>query len=172
MLSNLRLVPDYTVVETDAGRWLLVGGALSIDRIYLQGKASPASAVAKVGKLKDFTGKKWWPDEAFVLDTANVLEAGPVEAVITHSAPTGIVSGMFQVANDRLRDVFNDGDASIYQDLQAEQEAHERLLDELLAVPGASISRWYYGHFHRRYEDTYKGVQFRCVSTMEMVEHR
>lgn len=169
MLSNLRLVHDYTVVDTDAGRWLLAGGALSIDRIYLQGKANPDSVMAKAGKLKDYTGKKWWPDEAFVFDKDKLQEAGQVEVVVTHSAPSGVVTGMFSGSSSRLRDVYNDGDTNIYADLQAEQDAHENLLEEMQNAPPA---KWYYGHFHLRHENVYRGVSFRCVDILEMVEHR
>ena len=48
--SNIKLMPDYSVVEIEGKRVLMVGGAISIDRL---GRAE---------------GKSWWSDEVFVLD--------------------------------------------------------------------------------------------------------
>jgi hypothetical protein len=49
MLPNFKLLPDYTTLHMNGQSWLLVGGAISIDRI---------------DRVLERT---WWPGEAFQL---------------------------------------------------------------------------------------------------------
>jgi hypothetical protein len=68
-LSNLRLLPDYHAETFNGERFLFVGGAVSIDRLYR------------------VEGRSYWPNEVFVYDESKVT---PCDVLITHSAPPWI----------------------------------------------------------------------------------
>ena len=69
MLPNFKLLRDYTNLHLNGQSWLLVGGAISIDRI------------------DRVLGRSWWPGEAFELreDLAQ-----PADVLVTHSGPEWI----------------------------------------------------------------------------------
>jgi DNA repair exonuclease SbcCD nuclease subunit len=63
---NFELLDDYTVRELNGEKFLFVGGAVSIDRLYRR------------------EGLSYWRDETFVLDESKIQEC---DVLITHSAP-------------------------------------------------------------------------------------
>jgi len=68
-LSNLKLLPDYTLMNINGEHFLFVGGAVSIDR-----------------KSRTIH-KSWWPNEVLVLDESKVEQC---DVLITHTAPSWI----------------------------------------------------------------------------------
>jgi UDP-2,3-diacylglucosamine pyrophosphatase LpxH len=68
-LSNFELLDDYTVRELNGEKFLFVGGAVSIDRLYRR------------------EGLSYWRDETFVLDESKIQEC---DVLITHSAPSWV----------------------------------------------------------------------------------
>lgn len=66
-MSNFELLPDYTTKELNGEKFLFVGGAISIDRLYR------------------VPGKSYWHDETFVLKPELITEC---DVLVTHSAPT------------------------------------------------------------------------------------
>jgi len=67
--SNFELLEDYTVRELNGEKFLFVGGAVSIDRLYRR------------------EGSSYWRDETFVLDESKIQEC---DVLITHSAPSWV----------------------------------------------------------------------------------
>lgn len=65
--SNIHFVADYTLLTIDNIKYLLVGGAISIDR-----------------KIREIN-TEWWSDEVFVLDESKIVEC---DVLITHTTPT------------------------------------------------------------------------------------
>jgi hypothetical protein len=63
------LLPDYHAETFNGERFLFVGGAVSIDRLYR------------------VEGRSYWPNEVFVYDESKVT---PCDVLITHSAPPWI----------------------------------------------------------------------------------
>lgn len=68
-LSNFTLLKDYTKIKFNDELFLLVGGAISIDRIYR------------------VLGHSYWDDEEFILDKSKIVEC---DTLITHSGPSWI----------------------------------------------------------------------------------
>lgn len=66
-LPHYRLVPDYTRLSINGQSWLLIGGAISIDR------------------LDRVPGIEWWPGENFQLRRDLI---GPADVLVTHSGPS------------------------------------------------------------------------------------
>lgn len=65
-LSNFRLLPDYHTETFNGEKFLFVGGAVSIDRLFR------------------VQGQSYWRDEIFVYDETRVT---PCDVLVTHSAP-------------------------------------------------------------------------------------
>jgi predicted phosphodiesterase len=160
LLSNLRLLPDYTVLELGGKRWLFVGGALSIDRLDRQ------------NEMKHRPTPVWWLDEKFVLDKDKALAAGAVDVVVTHTAPECACTYELVGRGDLLkRIVQEDGDHELPQDLAREQASVQALYD-LLRINGSPLMNWYHGHFHKSTAVDYKETRFRCLGVNEFREHR
>jgi hypothetical protein len=81
MLPNFKLLCDFTTLHLNGQSWLLVGGAISIDRI------------------DRVLGRTWWPGEAFVLRDARVFivipeslaERCPSGAFLNATALNGVI---------------------------------------------------------------------------------
>jgi len=140
MYDNIKLIPDYTVVEAEGKRFLGVGGAISVDRV-------PRIA------QKNF----FWADEIFVLDKEKLAEMRDIDVVVTHTAPhfahpVGI--------NDFVRG-WAKNDPMLIQML-----AQERLdLTEMYDIlkENNNITHHFYGHFHADTNMIYEDTEFICV---------
>lgn len=129
-LPFLKMLPDYSRLNVNGENWLLIGGAISIDR------------------FNRIQGRSYWADEDFVLDESKIGDA-PVDVLVTHSGPnwigpndcTGIVKACVDV-EAKL------GLHTLWPELQAERIKHDRLLE--IVKP----KKLYLGHFHQRCEVT------------------
>src|SRR6056297_2566947 len=72
--TNIKFVPDYTVLNINNQNILCVGGAVSIDRVnresYTEGR-----------------GRDWWSNEIFNYDPKKIETLTNIDVVVTHSAP-------------------------------------------------------------------------------------
>lgn len=66
-LSHFKLLPDYYTKVLNGERFLFVGGAVSIDRVYR------------------IPGRSYWSNEIFNYDPSRVINC---DVLVTHSAPT------------------------------------------------------------------------------------
>lgn len=132
--SNIKLLPDYTVLEIEGKRILLVGGAISIDRLQRTENVS------------------WWKDEVFNFDSEKLSEFRNIDTVITHSAPHFVFPQTF----NSLVLSFASYDSKLIQDLTDERNRFNEMYNIL--NENNKIKHWFYGHFHttrsERYEDT------------------
>lgn len=100
-LSNFELLPDYSVRELNGEKFLFVGGAVSIDRVY---------------RKQDIS---YWSDELFVFDESKAVEC---DVLITHSSPTYIgpadKEGIAHWCNK---------DATLWDDCLTERKLHDKL---------------------------------------------
>ena len=134
---NIFLVPDYTVLETQNGNVLCIGGAISIDRSQRTEHIS------------------WWKDEKMVLpDELDYIEMSKehIDMVATHCCPL--------VCGPRFNDAmgFEKVDKFIMCELQNERMDFNDLLEGVKKV--APIKYWFYGHFHGHFSDEIDGVRF------------
>lgn len=156
-LSNIKLVPDYTVLELNGKNWLLVGGAVSVDRI---------DRINKGG-----TGKWWFPDERFQLRTDLLPRLPKIDVVVTHGAPEALCSLELVGLGDFLNTYVQDGDYALRTDVWHEQKLVQELYDTL-EFQGSELTHWYCGHYHKSVKDTFKHTRFRCMAIDELDEHR
>ena len=145
LLSNLKLLPDYTRLELNGEAWLFVGGAVSVNRI---------------DKIQC---GEWWSREGSRLDPSKV---GPADVLVTHSGPTwigpGCASPLVQ-AYARAEEDF--GNSSLIADLNEERRQHDQLFR--LVKPRT----WHLGHFHQKAEKQNAGCRTRILDCGELIRH-
>lgn len=132
--TNIKLLPDYTVMVIEGKRILFIGGATSIDR------------------LQRTPDKTWWDGEVFNLDVDKLSEYENIDVVVTHTAPRFA----FPIGFNSLVMSFAAYDSKLINDLTNERNALAVAYDTLKQKN--KIKKWFYGHFHSTettyYEDT------------------
>ena len=141
--SNLKLVPDYTVLELEDRRILCVGGAISIDR-----------------KTRT-TLVDWFPFEEFKFDKDKIDEIKGVDMVVTHTAPDFVYP---YGINDVVKH-YALGDPTLIHVLAKERAQITEMYDRLQM--NNYIQHWFYGHFHETVDVDLKGTSFHLLSIME-----
>ena len=149
--DNLHLVPDYTVVNVEGYDVLMVGGAVSVDRV-------PRKREMQVYARQNVEKELYWYDEEFVLDEEKLKEIKGVTFVVTHTCPkfADPINNVGIPTHGYLVESFAAEDAQLKKDLDKEREDMTKMYEIL--IQNNYITKWFYGHFHRRnamyYEDT------------------
>lgn len=147
VLSNLSLLPDYSILNLEGKTLLLVGGAISIDR---------------TDRRVDLN---YWQDEIFKLDVERInslVVANKIDIVVTHTAP----SFVFPQGSGTLIRFFTKKDKTLPQELLEER----KLLDKFHAIVTCQNkpTHWYYGHFHNSNIEIIDGIKFCLLNIDEM----
>lgn len=156
--SHLHLVPDYTVVNVNGDNVLMVGGAVSIDRV-----------LRKEDMLKNTDRPSYWYDETFVLNEEKIKDLTNITYVITHSSPKFV----FPINNfnnelgshGHLVEHFATNDSLLKDDLNKEREDITQLYEIL--NKNNTIKKWIYGHFHSHNAEYYGDTDFICLGVNE-----
>jgi predicted phosphodiesterase len=160
--TNIKLCPDYTILELEGKKILGVGGAISIDRIPRRKMNMDA---ARVGGEQRYH----WGDEEFVLDEEKTREFRDIDIVVTHTAPEFV----YPVNSGKtwpfiVQQFIDGGDVNLGQDLMDERakvtEFHRILQKE------NNIKWWFYGHFHTEKMETIGNTTFKLLNINEMYE--
>lgn len=102
-MSNFELLPDYETKELNGEKFLFVGGAISIDRLYR------------------VPGQSYWHDETFVLKPELVTEC---DVLVTHSVPSW--------NGDWTKDGISgwcEKDHTLWSDCFKERQDHDKLIE-------------------------------------------
>lgn len=150
-LSNFKMVPDYTVVTVHGKRWLMVGGALSVDR---KGRRQ---------------GINYWNDEVFNLEPDKYKHLRDIDYVITHTPPT--VGLDYDVLHSDTVENYakHFKDPHLIHECVVERLKVQELYEGLKF--NNDITNWYYGHFHFHMDNTHDGTRFICVPQDKLIEH-
>jgi len=147
-LSNLKLMPDYSVIINGDSNILLVGGAISVDRITRK------------------EGSSWWAKEKFVLDSKKLehLKNFKIDIVATHNAPRFCYP---QTTSGIPQDYIN-RDPKLLTDVENERNELSNFYEIL--KKDHTISYWYYGHFHYHHLMVENDTVFCLLDINEMKE--
>lgn len=162
--TNLKLHPDYTVLNIEGKNILLVGGAISIDRV-------PRRRYNTMEITQNHhSGKRYhWEDEKFVLDREKLEGMRDINVVVTHTAPH--FAKPFDVKGKwpYIVKQFMGEDLTLGDDLVAERT----LLDEMYTILNKNnyIEDWFYGHFHRNEYTNHEATLFHMLAINEMREY-
>jgi DNA repair exonuclease SbcCD nuclease subunit len=166
--TNIKLVPDYTVLNLEGNNILCVGGAVSVDREFRYTKKQ------KLGIFENDTlgVESWWPDELFVLDVDKVKDLKDINIVVTHTCPDYCPPdnsfGFGPFVENIIRQT---GDVDLKTDLLLERNQVTELF-HILKLNGNNVEYNYYGHFHKSDTITMYGTKHRLLGVGELWEER
>jgi len=150
--GNITFLNDYSIIDADNKKILLVGGAVSIDR-----------------RIRT-EGISYWKEETFVYNGEKLCTAlagiDRLDIVVTHSAP----SEFWPYGYDNNVHNFISGDKDLHADLVKDRAGHSRLMKHLVQC-GLQPQAWYYGHYHARYAGRYNGIRYRTLGPSEIFQH-
>lgn len=140
--SNLKLVPDYTVIETTKGIIVCIGGAASIDKNY---------------RTPD---KTWWAGEIpkFDLDVLKELEKINISHVMAHTNPSFCYPHMKSPL--------------MKEDIIAYEKKSRKIITMNYHYLKSfhNIQNWWSSHYHWHHEQTIKNTKFTTLDIMEFKE--
>lgn len=142
--SNIKTLPDYSVLLTKFGDMLCVGGGVSVDRMWRKQQE------ARINKYKKPNSKHrkelYWKDEMPFFDEMylNGLKDKDINitTVLSHTAPS--------VAEPKTKDGIVNWlmyDKELSKDIDIERQTMDDILNTL-QNNGHDLSIWCYGHFH------------------------
>lgn len=139
ILSNVKLLPDYTQLEIDGHNILFVGGAISIDRRVSLEKMAISKSVGQYTPL-------YWIGEEFILDEEKLSNVRDIDMVITHSAPEWCFPNVSNGFGYLVME-FAKNDDKLLNELDIERKKFNKMFEIL--NKNNDIRKHYYGHFHR-----------------------
>lgn len=147
--SNITLLQDYSELELLSKKILLVGGAVSIDRVWRQ---------EKMRKKKH--KKLWWLDEKFVPREPPYL-VGDYDLVVTHTRPGNCGAYKGSINIEKLLEL----DPHLKDELLEERDQLTALWEK------TKPANWVYGHFHESIIMPSQGTEFRCLDIDEHYQY-
>jgi predicted phosphodiesterase len=161
--SNIKFMPDYSVIEVEGKKILGVGGATSIDRVP---RIAANHDSIKYGSSKRF----WWSDEVFKLDVEKAESIRDVDIVVTHTCPNFVSPIVVKNNWPYIVKQFLPDDPMLEAQLVKEREDVGELCNILRR--NNNIQYWFYGHFHQEYLTNDGACLFRGLEISQLYEHR
>lgn len=147
--SNLELMQDYSIINLEGKDILILGGAISIDRIDRK------------------VGTSYWPNEKFVLNKQILDTIKNIDIVCSHNSPLGVWP---YVTTTKQIDDYTKNDPTLIHELKVERldfrEAYNCLKEN------NHIKKWVYGHYHQNNKSILDNTEFICLGIDELFELR
>lgn len=160
-LSNLSLLPDYSIIEINGENILFVGGAVSIDRRPRLNEMQQSAIYGRDIEL-------YWFDEIFNLDENLLKEMRNIDHVITHSSPKFAWPNNQVLGYAPIVHTFAKNDSKLYDDLDNERDKITKMHNILST--NNKIKTWSYGHFHRSETEYHFDTKFVLLGVNEFKE--
>lgn len=140
-LSNIKAVPDYSIVETKDKVILCVGGAISADRLWRK-KQEERINLFKTDDKKTL----YWDNEAPILDKSKLDEiiegCDRIDFVVSHTAPS--FADPIELGNIKK---WEDKDEKLNEDIINERLVMDKIFEYLRDNKRRPLY-WVYGHFN------------------------
>ncbi len=146
--SNIKLMKDWSILEIQGYKVMLVGGAISIDRIH------------------STEGKSWWSGENFPREFPDPSYFDGVNVVCTHTCPS--FTWPFEFAP--IVSKFFELDVTLKQDLIDERRRVDMLFNQVWDVNNKNPIIWMYGHMHGDHCTQYENSVFQCCNICQFYE--
>ena len=158
--SNIKSIPDYSIIQTLKGNMLCIGGGISIDRIWRKQKE------AKLNKYKSPKSKNrkqlYWENELPVINPNLIKDLKDlntnVDIILTHAAPSCAIP----FDKEGLNGWF------IYdKDLAKDLTMEHQILDDIMLTfikNDYHIKYWLFGHYHTTYNIKENNIYFHGFS--------
>lgn len=154
--SNVKTIPDYSIIKTKYGNVLCVGGGLSVDRVWRKKQQDRLSSISS-NKKKTL----YWKDEMPIFDGDKMNELSEsgikISGVVSHVAPTFA----FPDIADSLDD-WCSKDADLAHDIENERLVMDKIYDALRSMRNRP-SFWFYGHYKVDNAEHRANILFRAM---------
>jgi UDP-2,3-diacylglucosamine pyrophosphatase LpxH len=153
--SNIKAVPDYSVLEANGKTILCVGGAISTDRSWRKKQEDRINRFSS-----SYKKRLYWEGEApvFNIDALNeITNSIKIDYVVSHSAPS--------FASPETRGIFEEwaeGDVTLIDDMKSERITLDKVFNTL-RDNGSKPSYWAYGHFDMNFLEKRSDTLFRAL---------
>jgi len=137
--SNLKLMPDYSVLELEDHKIVMIGGAVSIDR-------KPRLANDTINAKYGSSQKSYWFDELVVKDDDKLAQISGCDVLVTHTAPEWCIP-VNKIGFGSLVESFANDDPDLLNDLKVERKLMSDIFNTIQKQN--FIKNHFYGHFHR-----------------------
>ena len=154
-LSNIKAVPDYSVIEANKKSILCVGGAISTDRAWRKKQEERINRFAS-----SYKKKLYWEGEAPVFDIdalTEIVKTTKVDYVVSHSAPSFASPETHGIVED-----WAEGDTTLIDDMKNERITLDKVFNTL-RDNGTKPSYWAYGHFNMCFLEKRSDTLFRAL---------
>jgi UDP-2,3-diacylglucosamine pyrophosphatase LpxH len=145
--SNIKFLPDYTVLSINEKNIFFLGGAISVDR------------------KENIEGIDWYPDEGVKFNFDIIPKLHDIDIMITHTAPDGIfpfVHSTFVLKKFEF-------DSQLRTDLNIERHKMRQFYDAL-KIQCPSLKQYFYGHFHQDFNTYIGDCKFTLVGIGKILE--
>lgn len=171
-LSNVKVVPDYTLLSINEHNILLVGGATSIDRMYRinSDMTRIKHFLAFYPKMtleyvKSVIQPSYWENEQPFLNTDAIDEITEdgfrITNIVTHTAPTFA----YPLTKNGIMNWLK-YDSNLSFDIDKERGIMDAIYQYLIDK-GHKITEWSYGHFHYHYQEIINDVKFTLLYNID-----
>ena len=154
--SNLKAVPDYSVLNALEKNILCVGGAVSVDRIWRKKQEERINKFIKGDKKTLYFDNEIpvFNDEAI----NEIAKSTKIDYVVSHSAPSFV---MPETKNGI--DGWVETDPAMIKDMQNERLVFDKIF-EVLRDNDSRPSYWIYSHFNNGFIEKRSDTIFRSIT--------
>ena len=158
--SNIKVIPDYTVIETCKRNILCIGGGLSVDRVQ---RLQEEKKYNKYGHHRSL----YWANELPVYDEIKLNEIRDekisIDVIASHTAPS-----FFPFKDDRYIESYLNIDDKLVDDLIKERGTMDKIYEYVTAFFGTKY--WFYGHFHEYQMGQYEKMVYQMMPNIDDIK--
>lgn len=171
--SNLITIPDYSVIKTQIGNFLCVGGGISDDRqwrIREEKKKNRYKSSLSLNRVH-----LYWKDENITFQENIFKELKEneikIDFLLTHCPSSTLIKDTKRY-NEYLSNVkyWAEEDKELVRDLDEQDNILNQLVEKLISN-GHNLTNWYFGHLHKSeiFLDKEKKLLGQCVAPNQIV---
>lgn len=149
-LSNVKTIPDYSLIQIKNKNIFCIGGGISIDRDWRKNQELRLSLIPQ-----NHSKHLYWKNEAPFLDTESLDEIKSnfkIDSIITHIAPT-------LCPPDEFNNEWVNGNNSLQRDIELSRLIMDNILCYLIQFD-IKPKIWYYTHYKIFNVETRSGIKF------------
>jgi UDP-2,3-diacylglucosamine pyrophosphatase LpxH len=151
--SNIKFLKDFSVINVENKNILIVGGAISIDRVHRK------------------AGISYWKGEELpyiIPDIKDIVDDDiKIDVVCTHNCP----SFVWPTELNHIVKSFIALDPRLEQELINERKRLDLLYSKVIEHNGYAPKLWVYGHMHKTILTKYEESNFQCCGIDYFYEH-
>jgi hypothetical protein len=159
-LSNVKSIPDYSLIKISSKNILCVGGGISINRSW---KMKHQELINNI--TSNESKKIYWEDEAPFFDGESLkeLKNTKIDYVITHIAPT------FSFPDFSYKEIpWIKADKALIDDLENARLVMDNIYDYLIKNHNKPEA-WIYGHYNIANVETRAGINFISITNGQVI---